>query len=191
MSSDALPDGDTTSNQWFVLRDLKRANAALPAYLLLEQVGIRQFTPMCQRLVVHAGKKERRIVPVMQDLVFAYSTVEKLNPIIERTRTLQYRYQRGAAYCDPMTVPDAIMEQFIQAVTTLKQPQYYTPEEITPAMYGKVVRVIGGTMDGYEGHLLSKKGMRTKRLLIEIPNLITVAVQIQPEYIQLVDGLNV
>ena len=64
-------------------------------------------------------------------------------------------------------------------------PIYYKPIEITDAMYGKKVRIVGGTLDGYEGRLLSVKGMRKRRLIVELPGFISVAVEVEPEYIQL------
>ena len=40
-------------------------------------------------------------------------------------------------------------------------------------------------LNNYEGHLLSIKGKRKKHLIIELPNLIAAAVEVQPEFIQL------
>ncbi len=53
-------------------------------------------------------------------------------------------------------------------------------------MCGKKIRIVGGVLDSFEGYLLSVKGMRKRRLLIELPSLITAAVEVQPEFIQLV-----
>lgn len=39
-------DSETRLVQWFVMRDLTRSNAKLPAYLLLAGEGIECFTPM-------------------------------------------------------------------------------------------------------------------------------------------------
>ena len=52
-------------------------------------------------------------------------------------------------------------------------------------MYGRRVRIVGGALDGYEGRLLSLRGTRVRRLLVEIPNLLTAAVEVSPEYVQL------
>ena len=46
------------------------------------------------------------------------------------------------------------------------------------------VRIVGGPLDGYEGRLLSVRGSRVKRLLVDIPNLLVAGVEVQPEYIQ-------
>ena len=85
-----------------------------------------------------------------------------------------------------MTVRDDEMEKFIFAVSHTESPLYYKPDEITEAMYGKRVRIMGGTLDRYEGRLLSVKGMRKRRLIVELQGLITAAVEVEPDFIQIV-----
>ena len=53
-------------------------------------------------------------------------------------------------------------------------------------MVGRAVRIIGGPLDGYEGRLLRLRGARAKRVIVELPNLIALAVEVQPEFIQLI-----
>ena len=64
-------------------------------------------------------------------------------------------------------------------------PRYFLVEELTPAMYGRMIRIEGGPLDGYEGRLLSIRGSRVKRLIVEIPGLLVAAVEVDPEYIRL------
>ena len=45
ITSDAKQQ-DFRQKSWFVMRDLKRPNAKLPAYIQLEQEGIEVFTPL-------------------------------------------------------------------------------------------------------------------------------------------------
>ena len=171
--------------QWFVMRDLKRRNAKMPAYKLFDNLKIRFFTPMVWRLVTRHGKRSKEQVPFMQDLLFVYDTRQTVDPIVEKYDTVQYRYVRGG-YKIPMTVREADMQRFIDAVNSTENPQYYKPEEITPDMIGRKVRIVGGPLDGYEGNLQKMQGARTRRLFVEIPNLLAAAVEVQPEYIQLV-----
>lgn len=170
--------------QWFAMRDLKRRNAKQPAYRLLEILGVRYFTPMTERLSLVGGRRVRQWVPFMQDLLFVNETRDALDRIIEKTPTLQYRYMRGAQH-EPMTVRRADMERFIRAVSLTDFPQYYSPQEVTPAMRNRRIRIIGGLLDGYEGSLVTVRGSRVKRLLVEIPMLLAASVEVEPEYIQL------
>lgn len=170
---------------WFVLRDLKRVNAKLPAYKVLEDKQITVFTPMTWRLTLERGKKVRREVPCVPDLLFARGTREELDPIIGTIPTLQYRWLRNT-YRLPMTVPDADMDRFIHAVTHSESPKYYLPEEITPEMHGRRITIVGGPLDGYSGILLTTRGSKVKRLLVELQNLLAVGVEVSPEYIRFV-----
>lgn len=175
-----------TELRWYALRDLSRSNAKAPAYKQLAGLGFELFTPMTRRLVVVRGRRISLEVPFMQDLLFVHATRETLDPVVQKFDNLQYRYVHGG-YCRPMVVPDADMERFIQAVTASSLPRFFRPDELTPAMYGKRVRIVGGSLDGYEGHLLSIRGLKHKRLLISIPNFLTVAVEVRPELIQIIE----
>lgn len=168
--------------QWFVMRDLKRRNAKLPAYKQLDGMVEEVFTPMVWRLVTRHGKRIKEQVPFMQDLLFVYDTRQVVDPIVEKYDTVQYRYVRGG-YKIPMTVRESDMQRFIHAVESTENTRYYTPEEITPDMIGRKVRIVGGPLDGYEGNLQKMQGARIKRLFVEIPNLLAAAVEVQPEYI--------
>lgn len=171
--------------RWFVLRDLKRANSKQPAYKLFEEKNVEYFTPMKSKLVVVKGKQIRKEVPCIPDLLFVHDSREVLDPIIDEVPTVQYRWVRNK-YREPMVVSDAEMERFIHAVSVSGIPKYYLPEEITPAMLNRKIRIVGGPLDGYEGTLLTLRGSKVKRLLVEIPGLLLAGVEVNPDYIQFI-----
>ena len=170
--------------QWFVMRDLTRPNVKMPAYRLLEKEGIECFTPLVSKLVIRHGRQENEQVPFIHDLLFVHSNCEILDPLVERIPTFQYRYLRKT-YRTPMTVRDRDMDTFIRAVRLTDTPQYYRPEEITPEMYNRKIRIMGGLLEGHEGYLLSTRGSKSRRLLVELPGLLAASVEVEPEYIQL------
>lgn len=170
--------------QWFVMRDLTRPNAKLPAYKLLDGLNIRTFTPMVWKLMLNHGKRERRQLPFIHDLLFVYASRAELDSVVETTPMLQYRYLRGG-YKVPMTVRAADMQRFIHAVGFSSSPQYYRPDEVTPSMRNRRIRIIGGNLDGYEGSLITTRGSKVKRLLVEIPMLLAATVEVETEFIQL------
>lgn len=131
----ALPD-EHDRLKWFVMRDLKRCNARLPAYRLFKELGIEAFTPMVWKLSVRHGKRCREKVPFMQDLLFVHDTRHSIDSVVESYNTIQYRYVRGG-YRIPMTVRDADMQRFIHAVESSESPRYYTPDEISSDMIGR------------------------------------------------------
>lgn len=167
------------------MRDLKRRNANVLAIHDLAKAGLEVFTPMKQMIMTIGGKRQRRDVPVIQDLLFVHETKARLDTFVNRTPQLQYRFVLGKSQNEPMTVREEEMERFIHAVSQTDSAIYYKPEELTPSKYGKKVRIIGGLLDSYEGKLLSVKGMRKRRLIVEIPGIIAAAVEVEPDYIVL------
>ena len=170
---------------WFVMRDLKRPNAHHPAYKLLESLGVTYYTPMHWVLVIRGGQKKREYRPFIPDLLFVYETRKKLDAIVSKIPTLQYRFVKGGAYREAMVVSEAEMNRFMHAVGSVGNPRYYLPSEITSDMCKRRVRIVGGNLDGYEGRLLSVRGSRVKRILVELSNYLVAAVEVNPEYIQL------
>lgn len=175
-------------SRWFVMRDLKRPNAREFAWQMLRRLGFRVFTPLKIRVVENGGRRERREVPFVQDLLFVYSSRADLDRVVDHTDTLQYRYQKGKGYRTPMEVPAADMERFIAAVDSAPRPQYLHISEITPSMLGTRIRMIcGGALDGYEGKLLKIKGSGKKRIVVELPGLLAAAIEVgEADYIEIV-----
>ena len=171
--------------QWFVMRDLKRYNAKQPAYIFLKEKGIEVFTPMKWEVTTKQGVKKRIERPIIPDLLFVHASREQLDPIVATTDTLQYRFMRNH-HGNPMIVSEKEMSRFIHAIQTSTSPKYYLPEEVLPSMLKRKIRVIGGPLDGYEGKLISTRGTKTKRLMVELKGYFMVAVEVNPEFIQLI-----
>lgn len=169
---------------WYVMRDLKRSNAKKPAYKQFNEKDIEVFTPMKWRLKDKNGKQVREKIPFIQDLLFVHDSREVIDPIVQRTPTIQYRYCKGGEYRNPMTVNDTDMERFIYAVNASNNPKYYLPEEITPEMCKHEIRIIGGNLNGYEGFLLSVRGSKVKRLLVQLPKFFSVGIEVNPDMIE-------
>lgn len=170
---------------WFVMRDLKRPNARIQGYRLFEERNIEVFTPKKWKLSVVKGERIRREVPCIPDLLFVHDTRTNIDSVVNSVPTIQYRWVRHK-WREPMTVSDAEMERFILAVRSSESPRYYLPEEVTPEMLNRKIRIVGGPLDGCEGTLLTTRGSRVKRLLVELPGLLSVGVEVEPDYIRLI-----
>ena len=173
-----------TEKHWLAMRDLKRANAILPAYKQLAEAGMEVFTPMTTRFVVKNGKRTRVESPVMRDLLFVNESRENLDPIVAKTPTLQYRFKRGGKQGEPIVIPEEDMTRFICAVQASNNPKFYSAEEITPLMCGRKIRMMGGALDGHEGILQTVRGSKTKHIIITLPSLLAVSVAINDEFIE-------
>ena len=170
---------------WYAMRDLKRANALLPAYKQLSEAGMEVFTPMATRLFVRGGKRIRKEIPVMRDLLFVHDCHQNLDPIVAKTPTLQYRFKKGGKPGEPIVVPEEDMTRFIGAVKATDNPRYYSADEISSLMCGRDIRMIGGVLNGYEGKLQIVRGSKTKRLIIMLSSLMAVSLSINDEYVEL------
>lgn len=172
--------------RWYALRDLKRPNALHRAWETLEDRGMEVFTPKRWKMATSGGRRRPKEVAVIPDLLFVHDTRENLDPVIGSTATLQYRFRKYGVQNEPIVVPDADMERFVHAVGSSRDTRYYLPEEITPEMLGRRIRIIGGPLDGYEGSLLTTRGSRVRRLMVWLPNFLAAGVEVNPEFIQLV-----
>lgn len=178
---------DINEMQWFVMRDLKRHNALQPAWKMLPEAGFEVFTPM-HTVVEDRPKGHRRLErPVIPDLLFVHSSRQALDPVVESIPTLQYRFLKNARR-KPMTVPMDDMQRFIHAVMSTPGPRYFRPDEITPAMIGNEIEIVGGPLDGYRGNLLKLRGSRKRRLIVNLPDIFSVAVEVSPEFIKILPG---
>ncbi len=166
------------------MRDLTRANNKRPGWKRLSEAGYRTYTPMTWKVRrACGGRTTRLLIPVIHDLLFVESTREELDPFVEQEPMIQYRYVRGGSYREAMEVSSEEMERFMRATSDADKTLYYRPEEITPQMIGKEIRVIGGPLNGMTGRLLSIKGMRKKRLIVEISGMLTAAVEVEKDFI--------
>ena len=177
-------------DRWYVLRDLARPNAKKPAYRQLQEMpGMKDcvFVPLKQRVFTEFGKRVVRFIPYMPDLVFVHKSREELDPIVREMTLLQYRYVRGGKQYEALSVRHEVMKEFMEAVKEIDNVEYYSYEEVSPRLYGKQIRIIGGRLNGFEGRLMSKRGSKSKRLLIDLQECnLSAAIQVESEFIQLV-----
>ena len=139
---------------------------------------------MTTRFSTKEGKRIKVEAPVMRDLLFVKESRQNLDPIVAKTPTLQYRFKKGGKQGEPIIIPSEDMEQFIRAVQASNNPKFYSAEEITPLMCGRRIRMVGGTLDGYEGTLQTVRGSKTKHLIITLPSLLAVSVDINDEFVE-------
>ena len=170
--------------QWFVMRDLKRWNSNSPAWKVLEESGLEIFTPLHWTVTLSHGKRIRRQIPVVTDLLFIYAPKSRIDPFVAKIPTLQYRFIKNNGG-QPMVVRDSDMRKFISAVSNSTSVKYYRPGEIPENLKGRQIKVVGGPLDGMEGTLLSVRGSKVKRLFVSIPGVIAAGVEITPEFIEI------
>lgn len=169
--------------RWYVLRFLYRNQPKVR--LQLKNDGIETFSPMKWVKRIENGKHTLKYDYALWDLFFVHSSKKVIDPYVNKYEYLQYKFQSGGKQHNPMIVPDKQMTDFIKAVESSKKPLYFTPNEIKLSK-GERIRLIGGTLNGYEGIFLKVNGSRQKRLIVELPGILCAAIEVGPEYIEII-----
>lgn len=167
--------------EWFVMRDFKRFNAKERAFEILEERGFEVFTPMKRATIKRLGMTLETKIPVIPDLLFVNSLRAPLDEIVGNIRTLTYRYPKGGDFYHPMYVQRDVMENFKTVVSNIESPVYYLPGEITPSMFGRKIRIVGGPLDGQIVTLLKAQGSKRKRFCVQLPDLLMATAYLDPE----------
>ena len=150
---------------------------ALKAKEYLESHSVRCFIPMRYE-VVSDGKhgKERRLVPAINNLLFAYTTRDTLQALKSEVDYLQYLTRPEGTRRVPIVVPDRQMEQFITVCDSYNDKLVYlTPDEINLAQ-GTPVQILGGPFDGVEGTFVKVEGTRNRRVAVLVPGIAAVVI---------------
>ncbi len=171
--------------EWFALSAPYRNE--LKAKKLLDDKGVETYLPMQHRIITNKqGKKERKLMPVVSNLLFARTTRTLLQEIKTGVHYLQYRTRVVKGRNIPIVVPDYQMKQFMAVCEThSEQLIFLAPEEINLSK-GTPVRVIGGILDGVEGTFLKVKGVRSRRVVVQIDGIAVAAAEVEPQYIEVI-----
>lgn len=176
-----IAESNQPAQQWYVMRTL--FGSEMRTQRTLNDDGIRTFLPMCQRIRTIGGRRVRVDEPAIGNMLFVYSDPDSLSPYISSESKFQYTYRRGYRADQPLTVPVWQMEQFISAVTGSYKPLYFLPSELNISA-GTRIRIHGGLLDGIEGRYMRVKGCRNRRLVIELPGTLSVAVEVTPDLVE-------
>ena len=167
----SLP-GDPLSCHWFVLR--VSYSRELKIKEKLDGMGVRSFVPMIWRTRTVDGKSEKKLVPAVGNLCFAYWTRQELDAFIKsygETSPVHYYWDRING-C-PLTVPSKAMEDFIRVAGTMDEDLIYITEISQKLREGQKVRIMSGSFAGVEGRVVRIK--KSRRIMVEIPGMLAVA----------------
>lgn len=154
------------------------------AKALLESKNIECFVPMCYKIVEsRQGIKSRKLVPAIHNLIFAHTTKERIQEIKSGVHYLQYRVRPEKDKNVPIVVPDGQMVHFMAVCKSdNEQLRYLTPSEVDLER-GTRIKIIGGYFDGVEGTFVKVKGIRSKRVVVTLDGVASVALA------EITDGL--
>lgn len=166
--------------KWYVLRDLRRPNVKSRAYHKLLNEGVEVFTPIKWEREKRDNRKFIIEKPIIPDLLIAHSSVRKLRKHVTFSNKLQYRFLPGG-FQKKMTVNDAEMQRFMQAMSDASYVDYYSPNEFNPERIGEPITIKGGAFDGEQGILLSVNGTKRKSIVVRLANLFVAVIELKDQ----------
>lgn len=159
-------------DSWFVLRCTYSREMKVKAYL--DAIKVDNFIPMHYVESERQGKRIRKLVPVINNLIFVRCTKGKLEEL-KKTLILQplIRYVMDAEKRKPLIVPDKQMYDFIAVAGRTEDLILYLSQEEVKMQKGDKVRINSGVWKGVEGVFLKiKDGMR---VVVSIEGFMAVA----------------
>ena len=117
------------SQKWYVMS--ATFNRSLKVQEHLEDIGVESFIPLRTKVCTIMGKKIRKEVPAISNLIFIRTTEDVLKNIKQRISYLHYLVIKSGKEVRKMTVKDEEMNLFIRYCTqTSQEVTYLSPNEI-------------------------------------------------------------
>lgn len=173
--------------QWFAMRVTYKRELSVKAQL--DALSIETYIPMHYRLKTsRVGKRIRVLEPVVHNLIFVHTTKSFIQDFKTQVPHLQYMTCREDGKNVPIIVPDAQMKDFIAVTNNYDESLVYLKPEEVNVSKGARVRIHGGAFDGIEGLFVKIEGKRSKRVVVQIQNVISVAMAtISSDFIEVLD----
>ena len=162
---------------------------ALKAKTFLESKQVKCFVPMRYEIVKNKAQgKIRKLVPAINNLIFAYTTKERIQKLKSSVEFLQYLTKPVCGKNIPIIVPECQMQQFMAVCDTYNENlTYLSPGEIN-IKKGTPIKIVGGEFDGIEGTFVKVKNSRKKRVVVMIQGLTAVMIaEIEDGYLQVLE----
>lgn len=156
----------------------------------LDSNRIANFLPMHYRECMIDGILQRKLVPVIHNLVFVFASRKELDDIkIQINGSIPIRYIMDRSTGQPMIIADKQMQSFIAVAGSPDEQVIYLDSVQANLKKGDRVRVTDGIWKGTEGVLVRIK--RNKRVLVYIQGIVAVATTyIHPSLLEIINEDN-
>ena len=164
----------TSDKNWYVFRaSYGRVDKASD---FLVEDGTYVYIAKRYTLKVIQGKRKRFLVPLIPNLLFAYTTFEKAEEYAKHTPALSflsYYYNHLTRNEEqknpPLTISSKEMENFILATCNMDEHLMFVKEEQCHYKGGETVHIVDGQFKGVEGRVARVAGQQ--RVVITISNV--------------------
>lgn len=138
----------------------------------LDLRGIESFVPMKYVMGTRRGRRVKKLVPSIHNLIF-FHIEPSLMKEYKATTKLPIRYIMNPATKKPVVVPENEMNNFIAVAGTYEEQLVYITPKPGQFTRGDRVRILGGPFEGAEGVLQRVKG--DSRVIVSVKGLVAVA----------------
>lgn len=162
--------------QWHVLQAMH--GKAMTAQRLFSQISIETFVPMEKRPITVKGKKvQTKLVPIFLNLIFVKSTLDYIKEIKSQYGYLYYLTHNVNGVKQPIIVPMAEMERFINFVDGNFEHIDYIDTKGLDIKKGERVKITSGVFKGKDGTFVKITGKRNKQIVVAIDGLLAVVIK--------------
>ena len=157
---------------WYALRVTYSRELALKEYL--DTQHIESFIPMHYEYMEKDGRRLRKLVPAVHNLVFVHSTRARIDALKDEAgMRIPIRYIMDRANHAPIIIPDAQMRSFILVAGSYEEAILYVEPAELQLVKGQRVRITGGIFEGVVGEFVRIR--RDRRVVVNIEGVMAVA----------------
>lgn len=162
---------------WFAIRVSYSRELALKAILDAEK--IENFILMRYEYIIKSGKRLRKLLPAIHNLVFVHSTRKRIDALKDELESsMPIRFIMNREYCRPVIIPDAQMRSFILVAGTYDEAILYVEPAELHLVKGQRVRITGGVFEGVIGEFVRIR--HDRRVVVNIEGVMAVATTFIP-----------
>ena len=172
--------------QWFAVRVSYSRELVLKA--ILDREKMENFIPMRYETLLKGGKRVRKLVPAVHNLVFIHSTRHRIDVLKnELEASMPIRFIMNREHCRPVIIPDDRMHSFILVSGNYDEAVLYIGSSELHLVKGQKVRITGGVFEGVTGEFVRIR--HDRRVVVNIEGVMAVATTfIPPSMVEPVGG---
>ena len=172
-----LPAENEGSNCWFAIRVSYSRELALKA--ILDAENIENSIPMRYEYIMKSGKRVRKLLPAIHNLVFVYSTRKRIDTLKDRLESsMPIRFIMNREHCRPVVIPESQMRSFILVAGNCDEAVLYVEPAELHLVKGQKVRITGGVFEGVIGEFVRIR--HDRRVVVNIEGVMAVATTFIP-----------
>lgn len=173
---------DSQPLHWFAVRVSYSRELTLKS--ILDKENIENFIPMSYAMVMKGGKRVRKSVPAIHNLVFIHSTRKRIDTLKDELEgSLPIRFIMNRELARPVVIPDAQMRSFILVAGTRDEAILYIEPAELQLVKGQKVRITDGVFKGVIGDFVRIR--HDRRVVVLIEGVMAVATTfIPPSFVE-------